>query len=39
MTGARGVFDYDLVEQGNGYINAISTCDCAFQADFAAECM
>ncbi len=39
MTGAIGVFAYDRDELGNGDINATSTCDCAFQADFAAECM
>ncbi len=37
MTAARAVSDYELAGQGNGYINATSTCDCGFRADFAGE--
>ena len=39
MTEARGVLIMIRAEQGNRYINATSTCECAFQADFAGGCM
>jgi hypothetical protein len=39
MTDARGDFDYDWTTSANRYINATSTCECAFQAGFAGGCM
>ena len=39
MTAARYDFDYDRTTSGKRYINATSTCECAFQADFAGGCM
>ena len=37
MTVAWCFFDYDPAGQGKGYINATSTCDCAFRAGFAGQ--
>ena len=39
MTQARGVLIMIRAEQGNRYINATSTCESVFRADFAGGCM